>query len=95
MVHACELVVRTCELVIRACELVVRTCGRELNSGREVPMAARPDYLKHVPWFPDFAFEQSPPSADFTPATNGIVSSLLSPEERARLRAMNAAPQNR
>lgn len=53
-------------------------------------MADLPEDFRHLPWFRATGpRRQQQPPAGFKPASNGIVSSMLTPEDRAALRAMN------
>jgi hypothetical protein len=53
----------------------------------EVRMPTVPEHFKRLPWFRTTASQ--PPSPGFTPVSNGIVSSMLTAEDRAALRVMN------
>jgi hypothetical protein len=49
-----------------------------------------PDDFRHLPWFrATGSRQQQAPPMGFTAASNGIVSSMLTPTDRAALRAMN------
>ena len=54
-------------------------------------MPMLPDYLRHVTWFPGTRFDRPSSVPGVTPPTNGIVTSMLSPDDRAAVRRMNVA----